>query len=404
MAIDIDIRSIAALLIPSQTLVLVQRGFREASATYKIDQPPAYRPSQMAFLTSTTSNPLEKFRLLDRSSSKFHDQVNNILCGEEYNQWVPNLQCEDSVGLVDCLDKVCCCVPLIRSPLRQPQALDTLEHASPAFRKCLRELRHICGVKTILPTSYMLSSDLLNVGPDPLTSRGSSDVYEGILGSSRVCIKRVRVYAQDDSQQDVKVRYRRRRFPCLLSLTKLTGLLQRGRNVEALDAPKYRAPPGCYYYPAPAHFELDVRRGSDGTHQEIPRCRPTRTCRFLSCCTYPHVYPHYQLSDVARGLCYLHSSNVIHGDLRGVRSPNSRFSTVLTPSQTNVLVDNSGRARIADFGVATVTQNLNSMGTASLQRGHTLRWTAPEVLNGEKYSKEADTFSFAMVMIEVRRR
>ena len=28
--------------------------------------------------------------------------------------------------------------------------------------------------------------------------------------------------------------------------------------------------------------------------------------------------PHYQLSDVAKGLCYLHSCNVVHGDLKGV--------------------------------------------------------------------------------------
>ena len=35
-----------------------------------------------------------------------------------------------------------------------------------------------------------------------------------------------------------------------------------------------------------------------------------------------------QLSDVAKGLCYLHSCNVIHGDLKGVRGcSKSRFTT-----------------------------------------------------------------------------
>ena len=29
---------------------------------------------------------------------------------------------------------------------------------------------------------------------------------------------------------------------------------------------------------------------------------------------------HHQLTDVAKGLCYLHSCNVIHGDLKGVRN------------------------------------------------------------------------------------
>ena len=38
--------------------------------------------------------------------------------------------------------------------------------------------------------------------------------------------------------------------------------------------------------------------------------------------------PHYQLSGVAKGLCYLHSCNVIHGDLKGVRGcSKSRFAT-----------------------------------------------------------------------------
>ena len=43
------------------------------------------------------------------------------------------------------------------------------------------------------------------------------------------------------------------------------------------------------------------------------------------------------------------------------------------------------------------------MRSASGGPGHTARWTAPEILNeGEPYSREADVFSFAMVMIEVR--
>ena len=88
--------------------------------------------------------------------------------------------------------------------------------------------------------------------------------------------------------------------------------------------------------------------------------------------------------------------------LRGyVVVPNSVSS--LTRVQPNILVDATGCARITDYCLAAVTQNLNSINSASDDHGHTARWTAPEILNEEgSYSKEADVFSFAMVAVEVR--
>lgn len=110
----------------------------------------------------------------------------------------------------------------------------------------------------------------------------------------------------------------------------------------------------------------------------------------------------YQLSDVAKGLRYLHSCNVTHGDLKGVRERSeSLFTSMLTPGQPNILVDEFGHARIADFGLAAVAQNLDPTLAISSQRGQTVRWAAPEVLNGAPCTKQADIFSFAMVMFEV---
>ena len=82
----------------------------------------------------------------------------------------------------------------------------------------------------------------------------------------------------------------------------------------------------------------------------------------------------------------------------------SRLVVVLMPAQPNILVDDSGRALITDFGLATVTQNLDSMQSASYHHDHTARWTAPEILGDGKCSREADIFSFAMVMTEVIHR
>ena len=80
---------------------------------------------------------------------------------------------------------------------------------------------------------------------------------------------------------------------------------------------------------------------------------------------------------------------------------NIAWDTALTPPQLNILVDDSGRARIADFGLTKVTRNPDSIQSATLQHGYSPRWTAPEVLNEGDASKKSDIFSFAMVMIEV---
>ena len=175
-------------------------------------------------------------------------------------------------------------------------------------------------------------------------------------------------------------------------------------SVETFGAPKYCPSPRYHFHTYPAHFRMDDWWRLDGIHQRTPRCRPTLSCRCPSSWVRSRVYSRCQLSDVAEGLRFLHSRNIVHGDLKGVRVQyKSCVTNVLTPVQPNVLVDTAGRARITDFGLATVTQNLDSIRSASEYQGHTARWTAPEILTEQgTYSKEADVFSFAMVMIEVR--
>ena len=66
-------------------------------------------------------------------------------------------------------------------------------------------------------------------------------------------------------------------------------------------------------------------------------------------------------------------------------------------------MDITGRARITDCGLAVVTRNFDSIRNAPDEHEHSTRWIAPEILAKQgTFSKEADIFSFAMVMIEVR--
>ena len=156
-------------------------------------------------MSSPTPPALQQLHRLDGSSSEFHDQLGNILYGEEYRRCAQDLQGDDLVWLVDYLDKVRRHVALPFSPPELLQALGGLDPSSAAFRKCLRELKNICGAEGILPTSYTLSSHLLNIGSDPFASGGYGDVFEGIHDGSRVCIKRVRVYTSDDPKKAAKV-------------------------------------------------------------------------------------------------------------------------------------------------------------------------------------------------------
>ena len=66
------------------------------------------------------------------------------------------------------------------------------------------------------------------------------------------------------------------------------------------------------------------------------------------------------------------------------------------------MIDESGNARITDFGLAKIIRGSNSLQSTSEGQGQTLRWTAPEILeSGKIASEESDVYSFAMVTIEV---
>ena len=96
----------------------------------------------------------------------------------------------------------------------------------------------------------------------------------------------------------------------------------------------------------------------------------------------------------------MHSHGMIHGDLKGVSAYKYSIAVSLIDAlQPNILVDDSGHARITDFGLVQDT----SSAVVSIAEGQSTRWTAPEILEETGIpSTEADVFSFGMVMVEVR--
>ena len=208
-------KSMAPLLIHSP------RGSGEAPYTYISHCPTALLllPQPLLMPPPPTPRALKRLRLPDKSSRDFGDQLNNILHGPEYVEWEKKLEGDDLVWFIDYLDKVRRHVTPPHSPPKLVQALDFLDPSCPASRKCLRELRVICGASKTLPTSYGFPSQLLEIDPIPFTHGGSGNVYKGTLDGSKVCIKHIQVYAQDVKQQVKQVRFLYCRFLPLPSLT-----------------------------------------------------------------------------------------------------------------------------------------------------------------------------------------
>ncbi|KAJ7936914.1 kinase-like domain-containing protein [Mycena leptocephala] len=92
------------------------------------------------------------------------------------------------------------------------------------------------------------------------------------------------------------------------------------------------------------------------------------------------------LVETAQGLAYLHSQNIVHGDLRG----------------GNVLIDDGEHAQLADFALAIVTDA--TLGTTSTTQSGSLRWMAPELLDYQlefKRTQASDVYAFACLCIEI---
>ena len=115
--------------------------------------------------------------------------------------------------------------------------------------------------------------------------------------------------------------------------------------------------------------------------------------------------PITQLIDVAQGLVYLHSHEIVHGNLKQVcHSPDYTPSSVLTPRfiKQNILVDSAGRARLSDIGFAKLTRNRGSQFDWADVGADGYRWAAPEIFKSGELSKQSDVFSYGFVAAEVR--
>ncbi|KXN87569.1 hypothetical protein AN958_08450 [Leucoagaricus sp. SymC.cos] len=102
---------------------------------------------------------------------------------------------------------------------------------------------------------------------------------------------------------------------------------------------------------------------------------------------YPNTPPIPLMCDVAAGLQFLHDMGVIHSDLKA----------------RNVLVSQSRRAMLADFGVSTVVST--NVGTTTVgDFAGTPHWMAPELLLSDEHpppTEQSDMWGFGCICFEV---
>ena len=79
------------------------------------------------------------------------------------------------------------------------------------------------------------------------------------------------------------------------------------------------------------------------------------------------------------------------------------------PAQPNVLIDEGGNPRLSDFGLRSITNNIDSVNASTPNHGCTVRYCAPELLDTDgtvrtkkKPTNKGDVYSLSMVIVEVR--
>jgi serine/threonine protein kinase len=112
-----------------------------------------------------------------------------------------------------------------------------------------------------------------------------------------------------------------------------------------------------------------------------------------------------QLHHVSLGLVYLHSRQIVHGDVKAVIMAccihlRACLSVIL---QLNILIDGSGKAVLCDFSLSRIKADATSRMTRAVAREHpgSLNWMAPELLLGKSLKKPCDIYAFGMTFYEV---
>uniref|UniRef100_J3MX51 mitogen-activated protein kinase kinase kinase n=2 Tax=Oryza brachyantha TaxID=4533 RepID=J3MX51_ORYBR len=100
--------------------------------------------------------------------------------------------------------------------------------------------------------------------------------------------------------------------------------------------------------------------------------------------SFPEAVIRKYTKQILQGLEYLHNNAIIHRDIKGA----------------NILVDNKGCIKLADFGASKQVAKLATVTAAKTMKG-TPHWMAPEVIVGSGHNFSADIWSVGCTVIEM---
>ncbi|KAG6809760.1 hypothetical protein H0H92_014819, partial [Tricholoma furcatifolium] len=237
--------------------------------------------------------------------------------------------------------------------------LDTPD-LNPSFRKRLIvAIQRIATTSGLYPTCYELK-DVVAQDEYPVDSGGFADIFKGTYRGKTVCLKTFRL------TQATQIDY---------------ALKQMSREIllwAQLEHPNITTVYGVFRFRSRICIVSPWMDNGD-------------ICSYLI--ANPQA-PRMRLAlDIANGVMYLHENRIIHGDLKGA----------------NVLVDDAGRARLADFGLSSVTESnivAWTSQTRGTSKGGTMRWQAPELFNpvGDNdpvNTVESDIYAWGCVLFEI---
>jgi len=231
--------------------------------------------------------------------------------------------------------------------------------------------------RALLPSGMEIDPDEI-VLEEPVGAGAYGTVFSGTFRSMRVAVKKFHVRIEPPRRNDSgSVR------GMLESTTRATRrrerFVQEALILCSLRHPRVVRMLGYTYFPNNRTFALVMEYVARGSLFDLLHRSPNLTLLVSQALWFAR--------DIAEGMAFLHASGVLHRDLKSA----------------NVLVDESSRPKICDFGLSKEENDEGFTMSAPSVHG-TIAWSAPETLRGQACTAASDVYSFGIIMYELLSR